>query len=296
MSETVQNASIEVTFQELLAKSKKKMTIGIVLLICGIAALVAGIISLPPVFFIVGTVLVIAGLVFANLGKSAIRKFAAEKLVPAALNSVMDDVQYEPDGRLGNSIIRTDMGFPFSFDEISGNDHICGNYRGMQVEMSDVKLVEVRVVHTKNGTTTQRVTVFQGPWIVCDFGKDLVCDLLLSERTALGKLATVGGIKTESEEFNKRFFIRCLSEHDAFYLLTPHMMERILEMDDRTNGDSYLRFQANGKVILALNCHKNFFEPDFSAKKVEDLQKKYENEIKHLLGLLDTLRLAESME
>ena len=297
MSETVQTVNMtDAQLDELFAKSKKKVTVGRILVACGIVMGVLTFLTALPFLLFLGIVIAIAGFVVSSLGASAIKKFASENLVPSALNAVMENVHYDPKSRLNNSILRTDMGFPFSFDEIKGNDYIRGEYHGMQVEMSDVELVDVRVVHTKNGTHTERITVFKGPWIICDFGKELSCDLLLSERTALGKLAVVGGIKTESEEFNKRFFIRCPREHDAFYLLTPHMMERILEMDAKVQGDSYLRFQVNGKVILALNCSKNFFEADCSAANVAELRAKYEGEIRHLLNLLDTLRLAESMK
>ena len=306
MNKTVDAPMTDEELNRQYADSTQKMTVGRFWMGIGIGIAVLSMLLIFSSFqtFHVGTWLfwffiacipLLYGVIQYEKGKKVIVNIS-QSLVPSALNAILDDLYYDPNARLSNAIVETDMGFPSSFIEIRGNDYISGVYRGMRVEMSDIQLIEEKQIRTNNGTKTVRVTIFQGPWIVCDFGKELACDLLLSERVVLGWLAAIGGIKTENEAFNKRFYIRCASEHDAFYLLTPQMMERILEMDDRTKGDSYLRFQTNGKVMLALNCRKNFFEADFSVGNVAELRRKYEGEIRHLMNLLDTLRLAESIE
>ena len=62
-----------------------------------------------------------------------------------------------------------------------------------------------------------------------------------------------GQLETESTAFNEKFGISCDSAHDAFYILTPHMMEYLMTMDQRAGGNIYLRFLKEGKVHVAVN-------------------------------------------
>lgn len=223
------------------------------------------------------------------------KRCVSENVVRSVINSVFDGAFYDPFGRLSDSIIEnTELGFS-SFNEISGSDYISGVYNGLNVEMSDVKLVQVTRTHTKNGTQETRTTIFEGPWMICDFGKDLSADLLLVERSGLGKKFAKGGIKTESEEFNKNFLIESDSDHDAFYILTPHMMEYILEMDQKGGGKTHMRFMRGGKVHIAINSGRNSFELSGTNVDLAFLKSKFESELRYITDIIDELRLQDTI-
>lgn len=283
-----------VTGEELdlrLAELSRRARIGTVMGIAGIGLFLLFFVTMLPVMLILGLAAVIGGFVWRGVCISKMKDLAAAGLIPQVLSQVLENVTYDPKGRIGDHIVRhVPMGFPFRFDEICGSDYISGTYRGLPMEMSDLELVDVRRVHTKNGTRTERVTVFRGQWITCRFKRQLSADVLLSERGALGQMFRLGGIKTESEEFNSRFCIRSDSEHDVFYLLTPHRMEQVLRMDALAQGDSYLRFGRDGFVHIAVSTGKNLFEVD-SDRDSESLRRKFAREITHIAALLDTLCL-----
>ena len=223
------------------------------------------------------------------------KRCVSDNVVRSVINSVFEGVFYDPFGRLSDAVIEnTELGFS-SFNEISGSDYISGTYNGIGVEMSDVKLEQVTRVHTKNGTQETRTTVFEGPWMICDFGKELSADLLLVEREGLGKKFSKSGIKTESEEFNKNFRIESDNEHDAFYILTPHMMEYILQMDQKGAGRTHMRFMRGGKVHIAINSGKNSFELNGTNVDLAFLKSKFESELRYITDIIDELRLQDTM-
>ncbi len=69
-----------------------------------------------------------------------------------------------------------------------------------------------------------------------------------------------GGIRTENDEFNSRFFITADSETDAFRLLTPNFMELIFGLEKLTKGKlAGLRWSGN-TITMALNTKYRFGE------------------------------------
>lgn len=64
----------------------------------------------------------------------------------------------------------------------------------------------------------------------------------------------------DSEEFNDRFCVKTKVPGEAFYILTPHMMEYILEMADKANGWVYMAFLRSGKIQIAVNTNRDIFE------------------------------------
>ena len=74
-----------------------------------------------------------------------------------------------------------------------------------------------------------------------------------------------------------------------FYLLTPHMMERVLHMDALANGDSYLRFGRDGRVHIAVATGRNLFEVGADAN-AEALREKFRSEIRSVTQLLDAAK------
>ncbi len=276
-----------------LAELSRQGRLGAVIGLVGIAVVLLFFLTMQPFVLIFGLAAAIGGFIYRSSRISKMKELAAAQLIPQTLSQVLENVSYDPKGRIGDHVVRhVPMGFPFDFDEIEGSDHICGTYKGLRLEMSDLELVDVRRVHTKNGTRTERVTVFKGQWIICQFRRKLSADVLLSERGALGQMFKLGGIKTESDAFNSRFCIRSQSEHDVFYLLTPHRMEQVLKMDALAGGDSYLRFGRDGWVHIAVSTGKNLFEVG-SDRDAESLRRKFLQEIRSVTALLDALCLGD---
>ena len=56
-----------------------------------------------------------------------------------------------------------------------------------------------------------------------------------------------------------------MNEHDAFYVLTPHLMEAILELERTNPGTLALGFTGK-KLFIAINNNRNTFELSLFSK------------------------------
>ncbi len=281
----------------ILAEKRSVLHKGILIAVAGGIVTLLGFAWLGMFVGFCGIALLIWGIIKVSSATRDAKNAVGVQIVTAALQEIFTDVEYRPQSHLSESVVRnTDMGFPFDVDKITGSDYIRGNYRGAEIEMSDMRLINITyTTDSKGRTRRQETTVFEGLWLICDFGKALSADLRLSERSALfGKLA-IGGIKTESEAFNQRFHIQSQSQHDAFYILTPHMMEYILSMDAKGGGDTYMRFLKAGKVHIAINSGRNAFEMGSLNTDVAALRQKFVGEIRYVTDIIDELRLVDTL-
>lgn len=291
----INTAMSDAELQAYLNKKNADKLIFIIFAVMGVViTLLARIMAFMPLMLL-GILLAGVFIFLTSRISKEMKRYVSDNVVRSVINSVFDGVFYDPFGRLSDNVIEnTELGFS-SFNEISGSDYVSGVYNGLNVEMSDVKLVRVTRTHTKNGTQETRTTVFEGPWMICDFGKELSADLLLVEREGFGKKFAKGGIKTESEEFNKNFRIESDNEHDAFYILTPHMMEYILQMDEKGAGRTHMRFMRGGKVHIAINSGRNSFELSGTNVDLAFLKSKFESELRYITDIIDELRLQDTM-
>ena len=65
-------------------------------------------------------------------------------------------------------------------------------------------------------------------------------------------------IQTENEAFNRRFEIFAADEHNAFYLLTPRMLERIIRFADYANCQIALTFVGMSLYVAVDRPHSMF--------------------------------------
>lgn len=209
------------------------------------------------------------------------------------------DVQY--DRVTTGSWVETEEGvsgaFPFGFDKASGGDYIKASYRGVGLELCDLMLEEeVRETTTDsdgNSTSdTSNKIVFVGQWLILDFHKELSADLGVFE----GLRKRYDQIETENAEFNKRYGISCDSVHDAFYILTPNMMEHIMAMDRRAGGKVYLRFLREGKIHVAVNSRRDHFEVgSLNDADLPSLRMKFRGEVRYVTELIDALLTVDTL-
>lgn len=282
-------------------KGKSILTLGVVIFAVGLI-----IASWEGAFFIGAFIMIIGGIPLLK-GSSAISKAKSEvkdklskSVIPEVLSSVFDGVQYDPDGRISDDVIHgTHMFFPFHFTDIDGSDLIRGSYRGVNIEMSDITLTEVREYTETDDdgnteTHTQTSVHFTGQWLTCDFHKQLSADLCVFESNR--RMRPRDLIETENEAFNQKYGVSCSSPHDAFYVLTPHMMEYIMTMDERAGGNTYLRFLKEGRVHVAVNSGRNHFEPDnLEDAGLDALRHKFRNEVQYVVDLIDALLKEETL-
>ena len=228
-------------------------------------------------------------------GKSAgvAKKLLSENVISGVLTEVLGDaVEYNPWGRINPG----SMVFPFSYNCTNGSDHIKAVYNGLNIERGDIELIDETEYIDENGVSQKsRNTLFKGQWLTCDFGKELVGEVYISEWTQKDRRCMKSNVTMDNEQFSKRFCVRADNPQEAYYILTPHMMEYILAMADKSGGTVYLSFLRNGKLHVAVKTGRDFFELGKSNADVEGLRRKFLDELRWFTDMIDTLRVEDTL-
>lgn len=246
---------------------------------------------------VLGLVFLVIAMVFAyfsSKSSSTLKKLLSDNIISSVLKEALgDSVEYNPWGKLNPG----SMAFPFDYNKVEGSDHIKAVYNGLNIELSDIELInETETVDADGNTEKNSITNFKGQWLICDFGKELSGEVRLSANDKkLRKQHKNDSVEMENETFNNRFLVTANDAQEAYYILTPHMMEYILTMADKSGGDVYISFQRDGKLHVAVKTGRDFFELGKSNANVEGLRQKFLGELRWFTDMVDTLRVEDTL-
>lgn len=242
------------------------------------------------IFFLV--LLLVGGYLYSKSAGVA-KKLLSDNVTSVVLKEVLGDaVEYNPWGKINPG----SMLFPFSYNCTDGSDHIKAVYNGLNIELGDIELIDETEDTDEDGhTNTRKDTVFKGQWLICDFGKELAGQVYISEWTKKDRRMMKSNVTMDNEQFGKRFCVRADHPQEAYYILTPHMMEYILAMADKSGGTVYLSFLRDGKMHVAVKTGRDFFELGKSNANVEELRQKYLGELRWFTDMIDTLRVEDTL-
>ncbi|HBS57893.1 MAG TPA: hypothetical protein DEA44_01350, partial [Firmicutes bacterium] len=96
-----------------------------------------------------------------------------EQVVTKGLQSVLDNMDFQPEKKLDESLIKAAALFP-RYDIYSGNDYLAADYHGRHFIQSDIHLQEEREETYRDDddelqTRTVYVSVFRGRLVVFDY-------------------------------------------------------------------------------------------------------------------------------
>ncbi len=246
---------------------------------------------------VLGLVFLVIAMVFAyfsSKSSSTLKKLLSDNIISSVLKEALgDSVEYNPWGKLNPG----SMAFPFDYNKVEGSDHIKAVYNGLNIELSDIELInETETVDADGNTEKNSITNFKGQWLICDFGKELSGEVRLSANDKkLRKQHKNDSVEMENETFNNRFLVTANDAQEAYYILTPHMMEYILSMADKSGGEVYMSFQRDGKLHVAVKTGRDFFELGKSNANVEGLRQKFLGELRWFTDMIDTLRVEDTL-
>lgn len=223
----------------------------------------------------------------------ALKTILGDNIISGVLKEALGDaVEYNPTGRVNPG----SMVFPFPYSRTDGSDHIRAVYNGLNIELSDIELINEEETTDEEGHTERSsTTFFKGQWLICDFGKELAGEVYVSERSRKDRTNMKSDVKMENETFAKRFCVKAEISQEAYYILTPHMMEYIIRMADRSGGTVYLSFLRDGKLHIAVKTGRDFFELGKSEANVEGLRQKFLGELQWFTDIIDTLRVEDTL-
>lgn len=144
------------------------------------------------------------------------------------------------------------------------NDYVSAKLYGIPFECSDVHIQDV----VRSGKHTSVVTRFQGLYMMVPLKKKFTSWLVVREkefldngnpREWLSDMPELEKIEVEDERFNELYSIYASDGTEAFYLLTPAFIEKLIDFEKRFEGRCYFGFW-NQKMHIAIDDRKEHFE------------------------------------
>ena len=266
-----------------------------------------------PGFFIL--ILIIGRIItvkFNSKLEEQYRKEFKDTFVLKALESKFTNLVYDFSKGIPRDVI-SNTKMMWTGDEYHSEDYISAEYKDIKFEQSDVHITEEREYTDSEGRRRKEtVTIFKGRWLIFEFNKEFKANIQIAQKNFAG--STVKTKKTifdkfnkteeelfkkvsmESETFNKKFNVFAQNEHDAFYIITPSLMERIERLEEKNKGTLLFCF-VNNKLHIGICDNKNSFEPGSVFKKIneEETIRKTSAEIGIITQFVDELNLDNNL-
>lgn len=288
--------------EEMRIALKKKYTIFIIIgiILMAIAAIISYIFEFPPVFVMIAGVLtfVIAAIVCSKPAKEYSLAFK-NYFVKSSLQKIFTNLRYSPDSGISRQTIASTQMMNMG-DRYSSNDLVTGNYKTIGFTQSDVHIEERHERRDSDGHThTYYVTIFKGRWMIFDFNKRFKADVQVAQKgfgnNKLGNWFSgekFEKVEMESQEFNKAFKVYAQQPIDAFYILTPKIMEKIRNLDERNDGKLLLCFIDN-KLHVGIYNYEDSFEHKSVFKPIDEEKTRNEisTDIQKITMFIDELEL-----
>lgn len=239
---------------------------------------------------------VIVGVLIAGLGewlkgksKGAADRQVYDAIVPDVVNAVFDNVQMEPAQHLLNA---KDTNIPLpDHTYCGGSGYVRGTYQGLTAELCTVTLTDAKEFQREETGLWEKneQVVYTGQWMLCELGREFPTWLTIWPRGKLDKLFNSRTIKTENEEFNKKFNLSSGDEQAALRILNPSRMERLMKLAE-TSGKFAVNLNTDGRLYIACHCDRGFFDAGKGREKPDALRRRYTNELKWFTDVIDTFR------
>lgn len=186
------------------------------------------------------------------------------------------------------------------FDYENGDDTISGEINGVKFYFGDIVLKNLKqekdsysflvetlipAYHSRKRTDI----VFKGIFFKADFNKFIDSStFIMSFGTPKGNLKK---IKVDNALFNEKFRVFSDDIQNAFYILTPAFMERVLELYNHFKTDINISF-LKGTVYIAIETGVNSFEPDITKSLItQNPAKNIIKDIEKILKIVEILRI-----
>lgn len=249
------------------------------------------------IFWPLGIPIFVAGVIAMILSHTkqvhAYTKAYKEKLVVGFLSAKIEDLCFDPAQGIAEKTVKS-VKMVDTGNLYESNDLIEGVYHGVRLCQSDLS-IQQRTGSGKNSTTR---TYFRGRWLILEFDNSFAADLQVRDRTFRNTLKPGGRgsksgkmteIETDSQQFNEVFKVYAKDENAALAILTPQLMEALLQARTQAGGQVLFGFVGN-RLHIAVNNQRDSFEP--SVWKPIDpsiVGREIVADVKLITDLIDTL-------
>ena len=256
--------------------------------------------NITVIIFLAVIALIVSSIPVSNV-KKKYRMVYKNNYVSHILEDIFDNVTYLPNHGIPKSELQA-TSMLYTGDRYSSEDYVSATYKDVRFEQSDVHIEEEHEsTDSKGHTHRYYVTVFKGRWLIFDFNKTFKANIMVAEKGfGITKVKRFFGRKDslfkkvdmESAEFNKKFNVYAQNEHEAFYIITPSLMERLSYLEILNSGKIAFCFHQN-KLYVGIDNRKDSFEPGSVFKEIDEvaIKQTITDEIEIITQFVDQLKL-----
>ncbi|MDY0078241.1 MAG: DUF3137 domain-containing protein [Bacteroidales bacterium] len=247
-----------------------------------------------------GIIFIIATIYCIYKAYVSFRKYHTQfknEVVRKVIHLINPDYQYDPDKHIEKHEYLKSGIFKRDVDRYSGDDLVVGAIDKTPFKFSEIKTeYETSTTDSDGDSTTEWHTIFKGLFFIAEFNKNIegqtfvfpekdssVINFFGKEKTKTKDFGEL--VKLENPAFEKVFSVYGSSQQEARYILTPVLMEAILNIYNTYGLIMYFSFK-DENVSCAIPFSRDLFEPNVrkSGVNYQDVQEMYV-----LFGLIETI-------
>lgn len=211
-----------------------------------------------------------------------------------SLQQFFENLDYKSESGFSEEYVEK-VGMLDTGDRFESNDYISGTYKNIKFEQSDIHIEERHVEDIDGNKVVEWETIFMGRLMVFDFNKNFKANVQVSRRNfganTLPWKKKFSLVKMEDMEFNKYFTVYAENEHEAFYILTPHFMEKIKDITKKLNCGVMFGF-VDSRLHIAVDNNKDSFEYNvFKPINEKEIEENIVKDIRVITNFVDELNL-----
>ena len=242
-----------------LSECRKNNFLYIILAALGVGGVLFFFKMFHPILIFILFILRIPFSIMNEKKKAEYKKKFMDSLLPVAVGSILSDVRFEGDRGISRDLIRMTNSMSTG-DIFSSSNYVKGVYKDIKVEMSDV---HIQTESTDSEGHTTYYTIFRGQWMIFDFNKYFKSNIQVWEKSTFGGISktwnkSLKKVELEDISFNKKFKVLSENDLDAFYILTPKLMERITQVEAAIKGTLMMVFLDNKLHVAVYNNRTTF--------------------------------------
>lgn len=221
-------------------------------------------------------------------------------MINEVLNPLFDDFEFSPLDGISQEVldsthlVRTGIRYKSS-------NYMSGSYRHIKFKQADIDYedVEFKITESRD-TESKEYHIFKGRLLIIESEKRIEGNIIIknkyfknSDESHLKKENYIK-VETEDQTFNKMYDVYSLNEHEAFYILTPAIMSRLMKFGGYDSDENYregvsVSFLGNMFTIAISNIPETFYGLTFVASSHQEVTHRILSEAKLITDTIDAI-------
>ena len=208
-------------------------------------------------------------------------------ILKKAVGDKVEELVYDSHYGLESDIYK-DLNIIKSGNRYNTEDFISGKYNGVYFAQADLRV-------KLEGGNDNTVEYFNGRWIAIDYPKKFSGTVSIIDNSFKYsvKRNDLEKIQLENSTFNNMFKVKASNMQLGYYLLTPQLVERFIELKQKSNGKVIACFK-DVFLHIFINNRKDSFELNIDNFNITTEVQRFLQDFELVNGTIDVLEVGNS--